>query len=486
MLHATSRPFLFLALAAGPIHGQVSVSEFPLPSPGSRPYSIVAGADGNLWFTESNGNRLGRITTAGVVTEFPVPTPQSAPYGIAVGADGLIWFTERLADQIGRFDPATGQFAEFPVPTPFSQPWDIALGADGNLWFTEDDVNQIGRITPQGVVSEFVPPTCCFPIGIAAGADGNVWFAQEIGDQIGRVEPSGAITMFPIQSVQVLPWDVAPGPDGAVWFTELAGRAIGRVSPSGTIVEYPIPGAFSGIAGIATGPDANLWFTENDTHHVGAIDPAGNLLALLDVGDRPLGLALGPDGNLWFTEADGNAIGRVNIAHPAKRHVLALDAGFVPRSRVATLGDSVQWTFLGPNPHSVVDASGLGLFDSGAQPIVSSFEHRFRAASTFLYRDAGAPARSAISVPVALPSSAAAGVAFLVTWALADPPPGIEYEAQVKPPGSPAFVPFASGTVRRASYTAVTPGTYRFRARMRSLSNGDATLFSRPATIVVH
>ena len=40
----------------------------------ARPYTIVAGPDGNLWFTESDVHRIGRITPAGVITSFKLPT----------------------------------------------------------------------------------------------------------------------------------------------------------------------------------------------------------------------------------------------------------------------------------------------------------------------------------------------------------------------------------------------------------------------------
>ena len=36
----------------------------------AEPFSITAGPDGNLWFTEWGANRIGRITPSGVVTEF--------------------------------------------------------------------------------------------------------------------------------------------------------------------------------------------------------------------------------------------------------------------------------------------------------------------------------------------------------------------------------------------------------------------------------
>lgn len=486
-----SKPFLSaLVLSfAGAVgaRAQITITEFPVPTAASRPYTIVAGPDGNLWFTESVGNKLGRITPSGSITEFPVPTAGSGPYGIAVGPDGNIWFTERFADQIGRFVPATGNFTEYPIPSPFCQPWEITLGADGNLWFTEEEANQIGRITPQGAITEFIPPNCCFPTGICAGADGRIWFTLEIGDQIGRVDPSGAMTMFQIQTVQVLPWDIAPGPDGALWFTELAGRAVGRITTAGQIVEHPVPGSFSGIAGVASGSDGNLWFTENDTHHVGVMDTAGNVLQTLDTtGERPLSITPGPDGNLWFTMADGNAIGRVEIAQPGEQHVLSLDAGFVPRVRTVTLGDSVQWTFLGPRVHWVDDASGLDLFDSGPRRIVSYYEHPFDYAGTFAYQDNVGGASGAITVPVEIAGPAQVGVPFTVTWALAPAPAGIVFDVQVRTPGSSVFVDWMSGTtLQSADYVAVAPGNHRFRARLRELASGETTRYARPTPIIV-
>ena len=73
--------------------GQV-ITEFTLPNAGSVPNGIAAGPDGNVWFAEFSGNRIGRITPAGVITEFPVPTPNSQPNGIIAGPDKNLWFTE--------------------------------------------------------------------------------------------------------------------------------------------------------------------------------------------------------------------------------------------------------------------------------------------------------------------------------------------------------------------------------------------------------
>jgi streptogramin lyase len=53
------------------------------------------------WFTESDG-KIGRITTAGLITEFPTPTINSFPICFVAGPDGALWFTESSGDKIGR------------------------------------------------------------------------------------------------------------------------------------------------------------------------------------------------------------------------------------------------------------------------------------------------------------------------------------------------------------------------------------------------
>lgn len=122
------------------------VTEFPIPTAAVNPEGIAAGPNGNLWFTELTGNKIGRITHSGSITEFVLPTSQSRPVGITAGPDGNLWFTEG-AGKIGRIT-IRGSITEFAIPTPKSAPLVIVTGPDGNLWFKVYDGNQIGRIIP--------------------------------------------------------------------------------------------------------------------------------------------------------------------------------------------------------------------------------------------------------------------------------------------------------------------------------------------------
>ena len=133
------------------------ISEFPVPTSGSNLVAITAGPDGNLWFTEFNGDKIGRISPNGTITEFPVPTANSRPNWITAGSDGNLWFTEQ-AGRIGRISP-NGTITEFPLPTSGSDPIGITAGPDGNLWFAEFDSDKIGHISPNGMITEFPVPT---------------------------------------------------------------------------------------------------------------------------------------------------------------------------------------------------------------------------------------------------------------------------------------------------------------------------------------
>src|ERR1035438_5806098 len=104
--HLWSAGLLWILCSAA--SAQYTVTEYSNGmTPGSGPSGIAAGPDGALWFTEIYGNRIGRITTTGVITEYSAGlTPGSSPAGIAAGPDGALWFTESHFSQIGRITTA--------------------------------------------------------------------------------------------------------------------------------------------------------------------------------------------------------------------------------------------------------------------------------------------------------------------------------------------------------------------------------------------
>ena len=197
---------------------------------------LVIGPDGNIWLigthVNADGSRLNggdnnyvwRMTPTGSFTTFKVPTVDAfrrmffadAGGAITTGPDGNLWFTERLGNKIGRIS-TSGEITEFALPKANSYPLFIVTGPDGNVWFTQTR-GAIGRISTSGSLSEFTVPASSSPHGLTTGADGNLWFTDWTKG-IGRITPSGAIKTFAIPGPPSLPFDITSAVDGNLYLT---------------------------------------------------------------------------------------------------------------------------------------------------------------------------------------------------------------------------------------------------------------------------
>jgi streptogramin lyase len=475
-----------VAAAAG------TVTEFPVPTSASTPNGIIAGADGNLWFTEYTANNIGRITPSGTITEFPLPTPNAAPRQIAAGPDGNLWFTEFSANKIGKITPS-GTITEFNVPTANSGPRGISTGPDGNVWFTEFNSGKIGKITPSGTVTEYTVPTAnSGPRGIEPGPDGNLWFTENTSSKVGKITTSGVITEFTAGlTANSQPARIRIGPNGNLWFTENIANKIGEITTAGTISEFNIPTGASAPVGIATAPDGNLWFTENGGNKIGEITTAGviNEFPVPTAGVGPQDITQGPDGNMWFTEQTGNQIGRITVG-PAKL-IISLDSGFTPSAFVAAApGTSVEWLFVGGESQGVSDATPMKLFVSGTHVSGTSFSFVYSGSGLFKFKDSvHASLLGSVSVPVtASPTSGPPSSVFTITYGTATAPAGYVFDLEVKAVGSKSYVLLENGvTSGSITYTAGTKaGKDLFKARLRKAgTTKTASAYSAVLTITV-
>ena len=174
-----------------------------MPTANSDPFGITAGPDGNLWFTEYGGNKIGMINpTTHAISEFPVPTAGCRPRGITAGPDGNLWFTEYHGNKIGMINPTTHAITEFPIPTAASGPVRDHGGARRQPLVHRARRQQDRDDQPDDPRHHRVPhpdrrrPS---PSGITAGPDGNLWFTEVSGNKIGSINPTThAIAEFPV------------------------------------------------------------------------------------------------------------------------------------------------------------------------------------------------------------------------------------------------------------------------------------------------
>jgi virginiamycin B lyase len=124
-----------------------AITEVPLAT-GSAPLQIVRGPATEtscgggpcMWFTEFGTSRVARLNPAGwpapTVDEFPTITASAQPIGITAGKDGALWFTESNLDRIGRVS-VNGTVSEYTSPVTGLGLMGIAVAPDGSIWFAE-------------------------------------------------------------------------------------------------------------------------------------------------------------------------------------------------------------------------------------------------------------------------------------------------------------------------------------------------------------
>lgn len=158
-----------------------------------------------------------------------------------------------------------------------------------------------------------------------------------------------------------------------------------------------------------------------------------------------------------------------------EEHVDALDDYFLPSAVEIAPGGRIVWDFTGSRTHTATDATGMALFDSGlVAPGGPSFAYAFDAAGTYRYVcTLHETMRGRVWVAVEVSKRRRPhGQPFALTWATGPPPGGSVYDVQVKRPGKPWRVWLIDTTDPSAELTPRHAGTFRVRARLRSLGGG--------------
>jgi hypothetical protein len=237
------------------------------------PTSLVAGPDGNVWFTDAGENSdgenlIGRVTSAGKVVEYPIPIARS-------------------------------------LNEPFHKLGGIASGADGNIWFTDN--GSVQRIAPNGVfLGELGNPGELYDASdLTPATDGSMWFVES--GYLGRITSTDTIVRYSMPETHLT--SLASGPDDEMWFTtfNLAYEEprVGWIKPSGETSSFEIPREIGRFEGLAGGSDHNMWGFSELSYLLWRITPQGvfaNFGSTSNGKDVPSALTLGDEGDMWFLE----------------------------------------------------------------------------------------------------------------------------------------------------------------------------------------
>ena len=325
--------FLWVTATA---YGEI-VLEYHTPTPDSSPADLTFDAHGNLWFTELNANRIGKLDptkakslTSNGITEYELPHPNSKPHYLTIAKDGMIWFTEG-ENRIGSLDPKDGAVKEYDIPTPHSEPHQITEGPDGSIWFLEFQTNKIGQLNPiTGKITEF-PIGPGNPHALALVGD-KLWYTQGgmywiniFFNKLGCLNTkTGEIMEIAIPPEKSVPHGLTVSSEGTLWFTEMLANKLSKLELKDgkhQIVEYILDENRNPHDIYIDENKGYIWFTAANPDAIGRLDLSKaepgtskgiKYFKLLSPDSHPTQIALDKEGRVWFTEMGRYFQGKYN------------------------------------------------------------------------------------------------------------------------------------------------------------------------------
>jgi len=167
--------------------------------------------------------------------------------------------------------------------------------------------------------------------------------------------------------------------------------------------------------------------------------------------------------------------------------IIVGDDGVDPDDEITDQATNVAWRLSGAatKQHSITDATGMGLFDSGLQRAGFTLRHTYQGAGVYSVKDTATGNRGSVTIPLTLtPATGGTGTTFTVTAAGAAAPAGFVFQTQILRPGSSSWTLWKTGPTNTFKADAGV-GTYSFRARMSKKTNGAAAAWSPEAAIVI-
>jgi virginiamycin B lyase len=285
---------------------------------------IVTGDDGSsFWFVEQAANRIGKISTQGVITEYLLPLSGYQPSSIANGPGDTFWFpyvsTNNGTSFIGRMTGASGQVTLYQLSVSLSSATAITRGPNDTLWFVSGK-NQIGSVTADGTIKTYTLNGVTWTQDIAQGPDGALWFTYT-GDTspqsgVARFTTDGSLTFYPVTEAGMA--QITTGRDNDLWFAVFEDeqgseqKNVGRITTSGALTRYYMPQLKDNsypysIAYLGNGTFAFGTVQEgakgSSHEYVGIITPAGDVQAFdTPNADQVFYMAYAGWANeIWFT-----------------------------------------------------------------------------------------------------------------------------------------------------------------------------------------
>jgi|SRR5579871_3948597 len=306
----------------------VSIKEWDVPTPGSRPHDPMVAPDGTAWYSGQMANKLGHFDPkTQTFKEYPMP-PNTGPHGLIPDKDGNVWFTANFGSYIGELNPKTGDVKKFPMPDPKARdPHTLLFAPNGNIYFTVQGANMVGRLNPNtGEIKLVTSPTPkSNPYGMVISSKGVPFFVEFGANKVASIDPDTlAIHEWTLPHADSRPRRIGITADDMIWYTDYSRGYLGRLDPkTGKVDEWLSPGGPQSQPYGITGIGNIIWYSESNTkpNTLVRFDPKTEKFQTWTIpsgGGVVRNMVHTPDGNLWLACSGVNKIAFVQVSANSK------------------------------------------------------------------------------------------------------------------------------------------------------------------------
>jgi sugar lactone lactonase YvrE len=352
------------------------------------PSGVAVDSAGNLYISDSNNNRIRKVTAAGIISTIAgngtagyngegaaVNTQMNFPVGVALDTAGNLYIADPENRRLRKLTPAGiistlagdgtagfGGDGASATSAVLAFPLGVALDSSGNVFIADYDNNRVRKVTPFGLITTVagtgspgfsgdegpaIAAKLFKPYGLAVDSGGNLFIADSYNQRVRKVSPAGVISTFagngrnafagdggPATQAQFYPFGIGLNSAGNLYIADWSNNRIRRVTPAGVITT---------VAGSAT---------------KGFFGDGGPATAARLSG--PYDVTVDGSGNLYIADTGNNRIRKVTSAG-----VISTVAGNNTNGWSGDGGPAIAASLSSPESVAVDGQGNLYIADSG-------------------------------------------------------------------------------------------------------------------------